>query len=325
MTGGIGPIRRHHIGYVGMICAYWDGGDSSKIKGLRAAFNGCDPQVIPFDSVEQLATTARRRILDIVVIPATGLSEQELEIAQQAKAIPALLVIPVVMWHDCPDEQTVQRIAESDIDDLVSGCTDSPAAHARLRAILRRSQRDLDVNPSSRLPGPTTVERILHAKLASKEDFALCYADLDDFKAYNDYYGYFYGDRVIKMTSRIVRETVFEFQPDGFVGHIGGDDFVFIVDPKRVEKLCDTIIKRFDAEIGFCYDPRDRRNGYIISHNRRRVAETYPLMGLSIAIVINRDDTFQHVGELSHMVADLKKYAKTLPGSNYVVERRSKY
>ncbi|GAB4328900.1 MAG: hypothetical protein Kow0074_25130 [Candidatus Zixiibacteriota bacterium] len=308
-----------------MICAYWDGGDNSKMNGLRAAFNGCDTQIIPFDSVAQLAATARRRILDMVVIPAAGPAARELDIARQAKAIPALLVIPVVIWHDHPDEDTARRIAESDIDDLVAGCAESPAAHARLRAILRRSQRDLDVNPSSRLPGPTTVERILQAKLANKEEFALCYADLDDFKAYNDYYGYFYGDRVIKMTSRIVRETVFEFQPDGFVGHIGGDDFVFIVDPKRVEKLCDTIIKRFDAEIGFCYDPRDRRNGYIISHNRRRVAETYPLMGLSIAVVINRDNMFQHVGELSHMVADLKKYAKTLPGSNYVVERRSKY
>ena len=308
-----------------MICAYLDVQPGCWQEAIQSALCAFDPQLIPFQSLTQLAALSRKRILDMVILPTNGTCEKELTMGERAKAIPALMVIPVVLWLSQPDEEMARRVMESSLDELVVGRPDDPCAQARLRLALRRSLRDLDVNPSSRLPGPTTVEKVIAGKLARQEEFAVCYADLDDFKAYNDYYGYFYGDKVIKMTARIIRETVFEFQTDGFVGHIGGDDFVYIVDPRRVERLCETIIKRFDSEIGSCYDPRDRRNGYIISRNRRSVAETYPLMGLSIAVVINRGDTFHHAGEISHMVADLKKYAKTLPGSNYVVERRSKY
>jgi GGDEF domain-containing protein len=181
------------------------------------------------------------------------------------------------------------------------------------------------VNPSSRLPGPTTIERIISERIGKKEHFAVCYADLDDFKAYNDYYGYFYGDKVIKLVARVIRETVLDRQPDGFVGHIGGDDFVFVISPENIPAICQAVIRRFDAEIPLCYEPRDRRNGYIIAKSRRGTPETFGLLTLSISVVVNHGDTFDHVGEISHMVADLKRYTKTLPGSNYMIERRAKY
>jgi len=258
-------------------------------------------------------------------VPSQNGTDKALDLARQVKNFPSLTVTPVIVWHPNPDPETALRILNSNVDELVVGDMDDPSAQARLRLAIRRSWRDLDVNPSSRLPGPTTIERVLRAKIERHDQFAVCYADLDDFKAYNDYYGYFYGDKVIKMTARLIRETVFEIQPDGFVGHIGGDDFVFVVDWTKAEKMCSKIISQFDSEIGSCYEPRDRRNGFIISRNRRSVAETFPLMGLSIAVVIDKGKTFHHVGEISHMVADLKKYAKTLPGSNYVIERRGKY
>jgi len=308
-----------------MICAYWNNRDSEWHGALLAALGDFHPQVLPFSSLQELVILAHQTLLDMVVIPADGTAHREIVLGSKAKAVPALMVVPVVVWHEGPDPETAQRILSSPVDDLVAGNANDPCAHARLRLALRRSWRDLDVNPSSRLPGPTTIERVLQSKIQSKESFALCYADLDDFKAYNDYYGYFYGDKVIKMTARVVRDSVFEHQANGFIGHIGGDDFVFVVDPAKARRVCQTILSRFDAEIGLCYEPRDRRNGYIISKNRRGVPESFPLMTLSIAVVINRGDTFSHVGEISHMVADLKKYAKTLPGSNFVFERRSKY
>ena len=308
-----------------MICAYWNNRDGEWRDALLSALGEFHPQVLPFSSMQELVILAHQTFLDMVVIPSDGSASREISLGSKAKAVPALMVVPVVLWHKGPDSETARRILSSPVDDLVVGDADDSCAHARLRLALRRSWRDLDVNPSSRLPGPTTVERVLQHKIQSKESFALCYADLDDFKAYNDYYGYFYGDKVIKMTARVVRESVFEHQATGFVGHIGGDDFVFVVDPAKARRVCQTILSRFDAEIGLCYEPRDRRNGYIISKNRRGVSESFPLMSLSIAVVINSGDTFSHVGEISHMVADLKKYAKTLPGSNFVFERRSKY
>lgn len=306
-------------------CAYWNGVGGEWGQALEEALSGYRAVLYPFESFQDLVTIARDNILDAVVIPCNASIHRELALGKRAKAVPALMVVPVILWHPDPSPETADRILNSNIDELVTGLPEDPVARARLRLAIRRSHRDLDVNPSSRLPGPMSIEAVLRDKIAREEHFAVCYADLDDFKAYNDYYGYFYGDRVIKLTARVVREAVFEHQVDGFVGHIGGDDFVFVVHPSKVERICKAVIARFDSEIGDCYDPRDRRNGYIISTNRRSVPESYPLMGLSIAVVINHGNTFQHVGEISHMVADLKKYAKTLPGSNYVIERRSKY
>jgi GGDEF domain-containing protein len=306
-------------------CAYWDGVDKGWGSVLRGALRGFDIKLFPFKRLSQIMRFARRTPLDVVVVPCCASTHRALELACRLKSVPSLTVTPVIVWHTNPDPETALRVLDSNVDELVTGDRDDARAQARLRLAVRRSWRDLDVNPSSRLPGPTTIERVLRTKIEQQEQFAVCYADLDDFKAYNDYYGYFYGDKVIKMTARIIRETVFEIQADGFVGHIGGDDFVFVVDVSKAEKMCARIIGSFDAEIGSCYEPRDRRNGFIISRNRRSVAETFPLMGLSIAVVFDRGNTFRHVGEISHMVADLKKYAKTLPGSNYVVERRGKY
>ncbi len=306
-------------------CAYWDGVDKGWGNVLQTTLRDLDPKMFPFKRLSQIMRFARGTPLDVVVVPCCSSTNKALDLACRLKAVPSLTVTPVIVWHPDPDPEIALRILDSTVDELVIGEMDDAGAQARLRLAIRRSRRDLDVNPSSRLPGPTTIERFLRSKIERHNQFALCYADLDDFKAYNDYYGYFYGDKVIKMTARIIRETVFEIQGDGFVGHIGGDDFVFVVDPSKAEKMCAKIISLFDAEIGSCYEPRDRRNGFIISHNRRSVAETFPLMGLSIAIVIDKGSTFHHVGEISHMVADLKKYAKTLPGSNYVIERRGKY
>lgn len=306
-------------------CAYWNGIDRGWGNALRTTLRDLEPKMFPFKRLSQIMRFARGTPLDVVVVPCQNSTARALDLACRLKNVPSLTVTPVIVWHPNPDPETALNILDSNVDELVIGDMNDPGAQARLRLAIRRSRRDLDVNPSSRLPGPTTIERVIRGKLDRRDSFALCYADLDDFKAYNDYYGYFYGDKVIKMTARIVRETVFGMQADGFVGHIGGDDFVFVVDASKAEKICAKIISQFDGEIGSCYEARDRRNGFIISRNRRSVAETYPLMGLSIAVVIDRGDTFRHVGEISHMVADLKKYAKTLPGSNYVVERRGKY
>jgi diguanylate cyclase (GGDEF)-like protein len=198
-------------------------------------------------------------------------------------------------------------------------------ARAKTRMMLQRSSRDQSVNPSTRLPGPSTIELEIQRQIDLDQRFAVCYVDLDNFKAFNDYYGYFYGDRVIRLTARIIKDVVFDICREGFVGHIGGDDFIFIIPANKVELICSHIIRTFDRIIPYRYQTAERLAGEIISTNRRGQEETYPIMTISIAVVINRKGEFAHVGEMSHMLADLKRYTKSLPGSNYVIERRKKY
>ena len=158
-----------------------------------------------------------------------------------------------------------------------------------------------------------------------KSRFAVCYADLDNFKAFNDYYGYNEGDKVIRLTARIIKDIVFDLCRGGFVGHIAGDDFIYVIPENLIEETCTAIIKTFDRLIPFWYDEKDRERGHITTVNRRGDVEDFIVLTLSIAVLINKNGEFKHVGEMSKMLADLKKLTKSKGGSNYLVERRHKY
>jgi GGDEF domain-containing protein len=158
--------------------------------------------------------------------------------------------------------------------------------------------------------------------MAARSPFAVCYADLDHFKEFNDRYGYNSGDSVIYLTSRILRDVVRSLAPSGFVGHIGGDDFIFTVPLDRLEICCDEIIQLFDELIPYQYTVEDRKAGYFLGKDRRGTVHRIPLMTLSIGVVTNLSQNFSHTAQVSELAAEMKTYAKTIPGSVYVVDRR---
>ena len=154
--------------------------------------------------------------------------------------------------------------------------------------MLVRTERDVSVHPSTRLPGTTEIERDMRRRLDSGEEFAVCYADLDHFKEFNDRYSYYDGDRVIYMLSRILHDVVKGLLgPRGFVGHIGGDDFIF-VPATEISPVCSEILEVFDTLIPLQYNEQDRRAGYFFGKDRRGQLHRVPLMTLSIGIVTNR-------------------------------------
>ncbi len=194
---------------------------------------------------------------------------------------------------------------------------------ARLDALLVRSQRDVSVHPSTRLPGAPEIDREIRRRLDVTQDFAVCYADLDHFKEYNDRYSYYDGDRVIYILSRILHDvTKGMLGPRGFVGHIGGDDFIFIIPASEISLVCTEILSVFDTLVPYQYNEQDRRAGYYFGKDRRGQLHRVPLMTLSVGIVTNRHRTFAHPAEVSELATEMKSYAKTLPGSVFVVDRR---
>lgn len=212
------------------------------------------------------------------------------------------------------------------IEGLVIGADDyitKPFNHeellARVEALLRRNELSLDANPLTRLPGNISIERELMKRLIGDQTFAVGYADLDNFKAFNDRYGFLKGDRVIFETGQMIRNAT---RRTDFVGHVGGDDFMFITGPEKVDALCCQIIKTFDREIRKYYDEESLEQGYISSENRNGEVTRYPIVSISIAVVTNTKRTFTHFAEIGEIGAELKKYLKTLGGSNYLVDRR---
>jgi diguanylate cyclase (GGDEF)-like protein len=194
----------------------------------------------------------------------------------------------------------------------------------RLDALLRRSDRDTYVHPSTRLPGTVDIEAEMARRLELGATFAACYADLDHFKEYNDRYSYYDGDRVIRILSKILHDVVKgSCGEGGFVGHIGGDDFLFIIPIEQVQDVCGEIVAVFDTLIPFQYSEQDRRAGYYFGKDRRGQLHRVPLMTVSIGVVTNERRTFTHAAQVSELATEMKSYAKTLPGSVFTVDRRA--
>jgi len=177
----------------------------------------------------------------------------------------------------------------------------------------------LDASPLTGLPGNLAIENEIARRLAVKMTFSLCHVDLDNFKPFADKYGYAWGSEIIKEVARIlIKELKAAGGEDDFIGHIGGDDFVIISEPQRAEKICSLLINEFDRQMVKFYSEKDIQKGFIVGKDRQGRQQKFPLISMSIAMVTDDGTLFQNPLDMAKEAAELKEYAKTLPGSNYV-------
>ena len=209
-------------------------------------------------------------------------------------------------------------------DDYILKPFDPIELVARVKATLRRAREMRDLNPLTGLSGNIAILQELQRRITSKMQFALMHVDLDNFKAFNDFYGFMRGDTAIKMMARVLRDAATKHDPMGtFVGHIGGDDFAVICFPEVAEALAQEIIKSFDEAIPALYEPSDARRGYIKVKDRRDEEREFPIMTVSIGIATNtRREINSHV-EASEIAGEMKTFAKRNPESSFEVDRRT--
>ena len=209
------------------------------------------------------------------------------------------------------------------VDDFILGPLEIYNLKARIELGIQRSNRTVDASPLSHLPGNTSITNTIKQRIDNREDFALGYCDLDYFKSYNDKYGFTRGDEVLMMSARLVVTTIRSFKIKGsFVGHVGGDDFIFILPPEHAVLACEHIIESFDAIIPQFYDLQDREQKGIISVDRQGILRYFPFISISIAVVINKDGNLEHYGQVSQRASDLKSQVKGMQGSQYLIDRR---
>ncbi len=218
----------------------------------------------------------------------------------------------------------VREAFDAGADEVISEGLDEDECLRRVESLLVRSDRDLGVHPSTRLPGAGAIEAEISRRLKSPALFAVCYADLDHFKEYNDRYSYNEGDRVIRILAMLLHDVVKGTCGErGFVGHIGGDDFIFIIPYDEIADICSEITTTFDLLVPYQYSEHDRRAGYFFGKDRRGVLDRVPLMTLSIGVVTNAQRTFKEPREVSRLATEMKTYAKTLSGSVFSIDRRT--
>lgn len=245
------------------------------------------------------------------------------ELARLVKSENVYRQLPVMLCLEQKDMACPWDWTRVEVDDFLVQPFSKREARDRINLTLCRAMRALDANPLSKLPGNTSIIQRIQDLMDREEDFALAYCDLDYFKSFNDKYGFSRGDEILMMTARIIVNTMKSFSGrKTFVGHVGGDDFVFITEPDIVEEACKRVIANFDAIVPNFYDDDDRKRGSIVSTDRKGEVQTFPLMAVSIAVVFNLGGKLKHYGEASAIAMGLKKKAKENPKSNYVLDRR---
>ena len=290
--------------------------------GAQSWFDGQTEPVIVADGDELMAIALRGRPR-LVIFDARRAVDASLAACTRMKKDSYTGVVPAMMLAACGSE-AVARGFDAGADEVVPDDLDPAQVVRRLDSLLTRSERDLGVHPSTRLPGAGSIEMEIRRRLGSKALFAVCYADLDHFKEYNDRYSYTEGDRVIRILAMILHDVVKGVCGEsGFVGHIGGDDFIFIIPYEHIAEICDEITSTFDLLVPYQYSEPDRRAGYFFGKDRRGVLDRVPLMTLSIGVVTNAQRTFKEPRQVSRLATEMKTYAKTLHGSVYSIDRRT--
>ncbi len=264
-------------------------------------------------------------ILDVDLPDTDGYS-----LCRSMRRTSTLRTVPIVMLTALADKRNEIAGLRAGADDYLTKPIDTERLLARLENALSRNLRELDANPLTHLPGNTSILQEMERRLNNQDPFAVVYADLNNFKAFNDRYGFLRGDQAIKLAAQCIVMAVEgraarsnSVIGQWFVGHVGGDDFIVILPATHAEEACQEIIQRFDGAVPNLYDEEDRRNGYINGKDRKGEAQRFPFVGVALVIVSNGDKRYTHPGEISSTASELKSYAKSFQKSTYVMDRRS--
>lgn len=298
-----------------------------KIKEvLRFCFDGWGYEVYLEDAGIKDIAPIKRISPDVVVADVHSANKAQLEICRLLKNDFITAFIPIVALINKRQLRDQLLEIKQGIDDYLIKPPDPLDLRVRIEMAMKRSQYSFYSSPLTGLPGGRIIEEVLKDKIAKEMTFSFGYIDIDNFKYFNDVYGYIKGDRVLMQTAYMLYTTVKEHGcKDDFIGHIGGDDFVFITSIDKSREISENFIRLFDKLMPFHYSNEDRRNGFVVARDRTHEIKNTPLMSASVALVtIDGLANIKNVIELNERVAEIKRYLKEIPGSKFMTDRRNR-
>lgn len=271
--------------------------------------------------------TALKNIPDLIIINEQSINENIIDICKQIRENEDNSITPVIVISSSNDEQHKISIMKNNIEYIIPNIASNEYIYYAIKNITRLMSVNRTVSPLTGLPGNVQIQTELKKRLLRKDTFQVLYLDLDNFKAYNDVYGFLKGDEIIKFTAKTIVKNLHALgEPDVFIGHIGGDDFVAIVNENvDHDEICQNIIAEFDKEVLKYFNDIDIERGYIEVLNRKGIAEDFPLTSISIGVVVADKKRFANTLEIGEVGAQVKHLAKTMMGSSYVIDRRENY
>jgi diguanylate cyclase (GGDEF)-like protein len=278
---------------------------------------------IASDGVEALERAAAQRP-DLALVDVMMPRMDGFEVVERLRANPRTSNMSIILLTaKALTADKVMGITKG-ADDYIIKPFDPIELMARVKGTLRRAQEMRSESPLTGLPGNIRILEFLGNLVTSEQPFALLYADLDNFKAYNDHYGFLRGDDALRFAARCIQETALEVVGDNvFVGHLGGDDFVVVCPPESAERLCKELVERTTRDFPTLYEEKDRSRGFIEIENRQQQVERFPLLSISIGVATTSRRRFTHPSEVVAVATELKEYAKRTDGASYAVDRRA--
>jgi len=275
------------------------------------------------DGEEALARAADLRpdlvLLDVMMPRIDGF-----EVAQRLRRSPTTANASIIMLTAKALSADKVTGLQAGADDYIIKPFDPIELLARVKGTLRRAKEMRNLSPLTGLPGNIRIQEEIERQVRDERSFAVLYCDLDNFKAYNDQRGFVRGDRLIQATARIIQDAVIEQAgTEGFIGHVGGDDFVAVVGPETAEETARRVCERFDETRADFYDPEDLERGFVRMEDRKGVMQDIPLVAISVGIASTDRRRFAHYGEAVAVATEMKSFAKREPGSSYAVDRRT--
>ena len=267
---------------------------------------------------------ALKNIPDLIIINEQSINEDVIDMCKKIRENEDNSITPVLVISSSNDEEHKISIMKNSIEYIIPNIASGEYIYYAIKNITRLMSVNRTVSPLTGLPGNVQIQTELKKRLLRKETFQVFYLDLDNFKAYNDVYGFLKGDEIIKFTAKTIVKNLHALEDsDVFIGHIGGDDFVAIVNENvNHDEVCQNIIAEFDKGVLRYFNDGDIERGYIEVLNRKGIPEDFPLTSISIGVVVADKKRFATTLEIGEVGAQVKHLAKTMMGSSYVIDRR---
>ncbi len=267
---------------------------------------------------------ALRNIPSLIIINEDTISEDIALLCKKIRENEDNSITPIIVLSSNTDKKHRLEILKNEVEYYILMPLDDDYLYYTIKNIVRLMYTNRRVSPLTGLPGNVQIQAEMKKRLLNKETFGVLYFDLDNFKAYNDIYGFLQGDEIIKFTARTIQKYVhIEDDKNCFVGHIGGDDFVALVgEDADCEKICQDVIAEFDAGIQRYFSDEDLERGYFEIANRKGILEQFALTSISIGVVIADQKRFYNTLEIAEVGAQVKHTSKIILGSSYVIDKR---
>ncbi|MBQ9297501.1 MAG: diguanylate cyclase [Clostridia bacterium] len=267
---------------------------------------------------------ALKSIPSLIIINEDNVNEEVVKICEKIRADEDNSITPIIVCSSNKNKKHKIEVLQKAVEYYMETPVDEQYLFYTIKNIVRLMYTNRRVSPLTGLPGNVQIQAELKKRLLNNEKFEVLYLDLDNFKAYNDTYGFLKGDEIIKFTAKTISKHVHSGESTNcFVGHIGGDDFVAIVDGnENYEEICQNIIIEFDTKVLDYFNETDRKRGYVEVPNRKNIIEQFPLTSISVGVVVVYSGRFKNTLEIGEIGAQVKHLAKITPGSAYVIDKR---